>query len=39
MKENYMIPEMEFVSLDSEDIITTSNENETPFEPICEIEP
>lgn len=31
MKERYEVPEMEIVEFETEDIITTSGEPETPF--------
>lgn len=35
MKEKYITPEV-VVTLSCEDIVTTSNENETPFVPFSE---
>lgn len=34
MKERYETPEMEIVEFETEDIITTSGEPETPFVPF-----
>ena len=36
MKERYETPEMEIVEFETEDIITTSGEPETPFPKINE---
>ena len=36
MKERYETPEMEIVEFETEDIITTSGEPETPFVPFSE---
>ena len=36
MKERYEVPEMEIVEFETEDIITTSGDPETPFVPFSE---
>ena len=36
MKERYETPEMEIIEFETEDIITTSVEPETPFVPFSE---
>lgn len=36
MKERYETPEMEIVEFETEDIITTSVDPETPFAPFSE---
>ena len=34
MKNKYIAPDMDLISYELEDIITTSNPNETPFVPF-----
>ena len=35
MRETYVVPEMDIIAIESEDVIMTSN-NDTPFEPTIE---